>query len=390
MTLFTDVERSFHGAKPYAEPDFEYLDRSARPEAAAIRCVLTRWFAEYPDSEKRDLLGRFQSPDSGQHVSAAFELYLYTLFHKLGCKLVPHPETQAVKATRPDFLVRDPSGVEFYLEAVQSIERSTLDQAAQQRIDVVYDTINRLDSRNFFVAVDPAGVPHTPPPGRRLRNSLKRWLKRLDPDALIPRVMSEGNSALPSLDFEHDGWRLTFTAIPRSPEKRHSPAGAVIGLISEEARWLNTREGIRDSLLSKGGHYGELDLPLLIAVNATVTHLDRIDIMEALFGQEQFVFRASEERQEPEMSRASNGFWNGPKGIRYRRVSGVLIGFDVKPWAYGVRDLTYYMNPSATREVCGSLAALPRAMPEEGKMTWVDGTHPKEILELPDTYPGVQ
>src|SRR5512132_3139931 len=118
-------------------------------------------------------------------------------------------------------------------------------------------------------------------------------------------------------------------AIPRSPEKRDKPVRAVLGGLFGDARWLNTWKVIYDTLIDKGRRYGNLDAPLVIAVNANVFHLDQSDIMQALFGQEQFLFDPHEPDREPRMQRAPNGFWHGPKGPRYARVAGVLIGFDV-------------------------------------------------------------
>jgi hypothetical protein len=59
---------------------------------------------------------------------------------------------------------------------------------------------------------------------------------------------------------------------------------------------------------------------LVVAVNANVFHLDRIDIMQALFGQEQFIFDSSKVYQGPKMTRAPNGVWYGPHGIGTKKL----------------------------------------------------------------------
>ena len=60
--LFSEMNRAFTGPKAYAEPDYDYLDRSARPEAETIRAVLEEWLEAYPNSDRADLIGRFTSP----------------------------------------------------------------------------------------------------------------------------------------------------------------------------------------------------------------------------------------------------------------------------------------------------------------------------------------
>jgi hypothetical protein len=387
--LFSDIDRTFKGSKLYAEPDYDYLDRSARPEAGSIRAVLEKWFAQYPCSDRGDLLGRFTSPSDTQHNSAGFELYLYELFRLLGYSVQVHPETSSGKTTRPDFLLRDANGSRMYVEAVQTTDVSTEEQGAQARLNVVYDAINRLEVFGWFLGVKARNYPVNPPSGRNLRRQLKDWLEGLDPEQVTESVKKTGHHALPMFDYADGEWRIQFTAFPRSPEKRDKPVRAVLGVLFGGAQWLNTWEVLRDTLIFKGSRYGDLDAPLVIAVNADVLHLDEIDIMEALFGKERYLINLDEQDHEPEMQRASNGFWNGPKGPRYTRVAGVLIGFDVNPWTYGVRNLTLYQNPWAKMEVSGPISTLPRKVPLDGQMDSVAGCHAKDILQLPQGYPGL-
>jgi hypothetical protein len=387
--LFSDIERIFEGPKPYAEPDYEYLDRSAREEASSIRTVLGEWFEKFPNDDRADLLARFKSADNLQHISASFELYLHELMLKLGFTVEVHPETNTEKDTRPDFKATNKNGLSFYLEAVQSTDSAVEEQGANARLNVFFDTINRLDSSDFFLDIDFNGLPKTPPPGSKLRKQLNRWLDTLNADEVINELEIYGPDSLPKFEFVHNGWEAIFQAIPRSPEKRGNPVNNIIGSMSGGARWLNTWESIRDSLMNKGNRYGDLDLPFIVAVNANVFHLDRIDIMQALFGQEQFIVNPNNTDAEPRMKRAPNGLWHWEQGTRYKRISGVLIGFDIKPWTYGVRELVLYLNPWANHVVEGEIRSLPVAQAENNKMIWQNGEYPKDILELPESYPGL-
>lgn len=388
--LFSNIDRDFQGAKPYAEPDYDYLDRSARPDAGVIRAVLQQWFSQYPVSDRPDLLGRFTSPDDIQHISAAFELYLYELFRRLGYSVQVHPETSSEKTTRPDFLLRDSAGNRIYVEAVQCTDVSAEEQGAISRLNVVYDAINRLEVYDWYLGVHADGYPEVPPSNKKLRGQLMDWLTGLNLEGVTESVRQTGSRALPTLEYTDGEWKLKFTAFPRSPEKRDKPVKAVLGARFTGARWLNTWEDVRDTLISKGRRYGNLDAPFIIAVNANVFHLDNIDIGEALFGKEKFLFRLDQPDGEPEMQRAPNGLWFGPKGPRYSRVAGVIIGSDVNPWTYGIRTLTLYQNPWTSTKVAGPIATLPRMVPVGDQMDFVAGKHPKDILQLPQDYPGLQ
>ena len=231
-------------------------------------------------------------------------MYLHELLLCLGYVVSIHPETKSSKSTKPDFLVQDNDNNLFYIEAAQSIEANQEERSANARLNVVYDTINRLKSYDFFLGLDYKGFPNSNLPGRRLRNELEKWLKSLDYNAVHKAHEIEGYNSLPKFSFKSDGWEVVFTAIPRNPENRDKPLDGPIGLFCPEARWLSTWETIRDSIITKGSYYyGELGLPLVIAVNANVFHLDKIDIMQALFGQEQFTFDSSNLDREPKMSR---------------------------------------------------------------------------------------
>ena len=387
--LFSDMDRHYDGGKMHAEPSYDYLDRSARPEATAIRAVYEDWFRGFPEANKADLYGRFSSPIGSQHVSASFELYLFQLFKRLCYSVIVHPETPSDRGTHPDFLLEQPDGERLYVEAVQSIEMSDAEQAARARLNVVFDTINRLEVYGWFLGVDSRAYPDAPPSGRRLRGQLKRWLEGLNPDTVIENVQEHGHDAYPTFTWEDGEWEIQFTAFPRSPEKRDQPVGSVLGAYFSGARWLNTWETIRDTLISKGSRYAELDASLVIAVNASVFHLDEIAIMEALFGKEQFLFDRNAPDAGPEMRRTPNGFWHGPNGARYARVGGVLVGFDIHPWTIAVRPLTLFHNPWPREEVVGPITQLSRKVPVGERMESIDGLHPRDVLGLPRSYPGI-
>jgi hypothetical protein len=50
--------------------------------------------------------------------SAFFELFLHELLLRLGCNVEVHPDPGTGSSRRPDFLVTDPDGQQFFLEAV--------------------------------------------------------------------------------------------------------------------------------------------------------------------------------------------------------------------------------------------------------------------------------
>ena len=384
-TLFTNVDRKDEIPKPYGESSFSYLNRSARVEAYRIRHIMEAWYKEYVDTTE-DLLRRFQSADEIPHRSASFELYLHQLLRSLGYSTNIHPETKGLKDTRPDFLANS-SRESFYIEGVLSVDSSREEEGVERRKAVLYDQIERLENRNFFLLLNIRGKPTTQPSGKKLRAALEAWLNTLEPDAIIQQ---DDRRVWPTCEWNHEDWHIVFTALPRSPKNRGRKDMRIIGSFFPEGRFLSTWESVRDTVIKKGNDYGEIDAPLVVAANVISSHLDRIDEMQALFGQEQFIFQADPdiEQKEPEFKRAPNGVWFGPEGPRYSRISAVMMFRDLHPWTFGIRSVTTYLNPWAKLPIDGALLKLNYAKAgEEGKMRWHKVKEPYEILGLPSGWP---
>ena len=385
MPIFSEMQRSFTGPRAYAEPQFDYLDRSARPEAERVRAAMEAWYRPFLD-DNDDLRNRLRSPDDVQFLGAAFELYIFALLGGLGYQIEVHPEAGGGRATRPDFLITDRNGHSQYVEVTLATDTSQQARAASTRMAHVYDAINRIKCANFYLHLDIDGKPRTSPRTRKLQRDLEAWLDSLDADRIAQQITNSDRSALPTFTWQHEDCRIEFQALPRSPNRRGDLSARVIGIMSTGAHWVATWLAIRNSVLAKGQRYGKLDKPLVVAVSANEFNVDRIDEMQALFGQEQFVFVRGEE--EPRMERAGNGVWRGPKGIRYKRISAVLIAAAFTPWHAGMRKITLYKNPWTELPVQGPICDLSAAVPEKsGKMSWREGVHPREVLGLPAGWP---
>lgn len=386
--IFSNIERTFNGPKPYGEPDFEYLDRSARIESERVRNTISEWLNNFPESDRNEVTSRLKSGNHINFLSASFELYIHEILIRLGYEVSAHPDTSSEKTTKPDFLVRNTeTDEEFYVEAVLATDQSNDERAAESRKNIVVDSINKLSTPNFYLSLSADGDPETTPSGKKLKKKLITWLNKLDPDEVSKNVENSGHQAFPRMEINQDGWNVEFTAIPKSPERRGLENSTTIGSLSNGAQWLGTWESIRDAVLKKGNRYGDIDLPLLVAVNVGQFKVRNIDSMQALFGQEQYIFNSNQLDAEPRFERAPNGVWQGPDGIRYKRVSGVIISPDITPWTYSARNICTYINPWANHKVNGPLFQLPHAQVNGEKMEWIEGDHPRELLGLHDGWP---
>lgn len=380
FTIPTPVDSS---PKRNGESSFAFLERSARPEIARVRELLTDLLREYPDFEREEAIARIRSGDNTAFASATFELLLYGYFRRLGFSVEPHPEIPGT-TKRPDFRVTSSSGESFYLEAVLTSEDKSTRPAALSRIGTTLDALAKVSHPNFYVSIEYEGEPTTQPSGVQLRKAVVKWLDTLKPDEVAKAYSEGGFEATPSTVWTHESWELTLRPIPIAPHKR-GKATTLIGAQGGGAGFVDAWTPIRDAVRFKGSRYGDLGAPFIVAVNMDQFHLERIDEMQALYGEEQFIF--GPEATEPRMERAPNGAWYGPAGPRSRRVSGACVFNDLTPYTLATRRHTLYFNPWALWPLPALLQMLPHARPKESKMRWFEGPSIKNVFGLPDDWP---
>lgn len=382
--LFDDVVRTEDRSKRESETLFSYYNGSAREQVRALRALLGEWFARYPDFEKPDLRARLRSDDTNFN-GAFWELYLHELVTRMGYQVQLHPDIEG-EANHPDFLVLSRGQGLFYMEATAA-GPSHQDIASTNREAVVYDVLNRLDSPDFFLLIRVEGAPQTPPPAAKLRKQLQAWLRTLDYDDIQAALEAGDLHERPVFNWEHGGWRLTIGALPKGPEARGKPGVRPIGMRSFPPQWVNSWPGIASSISQKSKKYKRLKLPLIVALNILDEMAETIDVMNALLGEECVVIRHWPDGtcDEPVEERKRNGVWIGPQGPRNRRVSAVLVAYQLSPWTVH-RSPVLIHHPWANRPLPPALWPLAQEVPVL-QFKKLDARPVTEFLALPDPWP---
>jgi hypothetical protein len=387
--LFDRTAATSEAPKGHSESLFSYLNRSSRPGMAAIRGLLDIWFAQYPSRAQDDLRKRFCSDDDTAHRSAFFELYLYQLLVKIGYELKVHPDIAGL-SVHPEFLVLSEGQPRFYLEATLGSE-SAADKGAKKREDIVYQTLDKMDSPSFFIGCSIHGSPKSPPPGTKWRTALEKWILTLDPEEVGRRLESGGLEALPSVTLNHDGWSVTFTAVPKSPELRGKPGVRPLGYWTFGSIGCLEQECIKKAIKSKATRYGSLGLPYLIAINVVGAFgPDNIAVANALFGDEGIrVYRYPKNGLKEEPFRAPNGAFIGRKGPVNSRVSGVIICDNLLWGNISTNNPALWHNPYASFPFDPAQWPLPQMKPnrEKNVMELDSGKNARDIFGLSDVWP---
>lgn len=390
MRLFDDISPSERRFKKYNEPLFDYYNTSGRPSVAALRDLLESWFEQYPDPWKPELRERFRSRTDSQHQSAFFELYLHRLLRCMGFDLDRHPDVSGSTGAHPDYLVRKGNEKFFYLEGTLALP-SQDESAENARVTQVYDTLNEMESPNFFLAVRVSGGPATPPPGARLRRELEKWLSTLNPDVLGSVLALEGFDGLPCFEWSHEEWDVSFFPVAKSLGIRGHGGIRPIGMIMpEEFRIVENYKAIRAALASKATKYGELDLPFVVAVNVIDDFADNIDVMNGLLGEENVAARRRPDGTiEQTEGRNPNGAWFGPSGPRNRRVSAVLMLLKLTPWTLITLTPELIHNPWAKRPLPSQIWPLHQMIPNmiNHRMEYKPGVTAAHFLGLLNPWP---
>jgi hypothetical protein len=179
MKLFEDKVRTDLNPAKHLDDSYDFYDRSSFKEVEEIRVKLNDWYGHYPEQDKVDLLFRFRDSFS----SAFYELFIHELFRRQGFTLLPHPELPN-STKRPDFLAKKGS-IEFYLEAREATDLSDAEKSLKNRTNVLYDTINTMNSPNFFLRINDLNFKSDlSPSGRKIVNFLEKEVVKYDPDIL--------------------------------------------------------------------------------------------------------------------------------------------------------------------------------------------------------------
>jgi hypothetical protein len=281
-------------------------------------------------------------------------------------------------------LVSDPAGDEFFLEAVLASEEDGSDPAAEAMKDATLGRLDAAPHHGFMLDISSEGDPRTQPSSKDLIRCVHGWLDTLNPQGLRERLIDEGFRAMPAMIWTHEDWELTVRAIPLSEERR-GRSSRLIGMSGSGARIVNTWEPLRRAVKKKATRYGNVTKPYVVAVNAGVLHLDEIDEVQALYGEEYYSVKMTD--GSGELRRRANGAWYGPKGPENCRISAVWFFNELSPYTLAKCKSTLYVNPWANVPPPTQLQSMPTKKIEDERLVSIPGIDLATLYGLPPNWP---
>ena len=324
-----------------------------RPGSQASRELIEDLFSRLPLESRQEMRSRFRSGSNADLSSAFQELCLHELLAKQDCRLVPHPRVDET-TKRPDFLVLEPDGVRFFLEAKTSTEISS-GPRSDPRGDRVRDFLSGVKADGFLIGIDELVAGGKDLRRRALAAHISQSLKTTPPLENSTRVL------IPPFETD-DGWRIRLTAVPDG-----SHGGTESGVLYEA--WTRTSSDKSSTLsavlIEKGGRYGnKLQMPFIVALNSFDPMLTDRDFDKALFSE--------------------NGLWGTPNNLHKRRVSAVLFSVNLWPATLlmGRVETRLYLNPFADWPYSGLLNRLDTFRFEGGSWHRHPGIDIHQLLGL--------
>ncbi|KIF76094.1 hypothetical protein QR77_23835 [Streptomyces sp. 150FB] len=340
MVVYKNRSRTDASPKRAAETDAEFFERIAGPFWDQVRDVINEWWSHLPHHAQPVALSRLLDRNSDTNVSSAlWELYLHEMLLGSGCT-VEIERRIGTRGKNPDFLVAC-DGQQFVVEAIWTAQRLG-DAVTNPLPPQLTDAIDGVPSPNFFVSckLDRAGT--ATPPQKRLKAELTRWLASLDPDQVTAEY--ERAVPLPRHTWQEAGWHITFEALPRSPGKRGDPTSRTIGIYPAISWIENGSDRVLDAVKRKGGKYGDLALPFIVAVGHAALFPEDEDTETALYGTSVEHAHATT----PTFGRRPDGYWTATYDHAHDRVSGVLIVDNPAPWTWTKNIPVLWQSPDSS------------------------------------------
>ncbi|MBO6495809.1 MAG: hypothetical protein JJ978_09595 [Roseivirga sp.] len=372
----TDLDPAYHNENTYA-----YYNRSARNDVSIVRQKIEEWFSNYPQHEQEELKSRFKKTFS----SAFYELFLFQLFSQLGFEIEIHPEIPN-SSKRPDFLIKKGKD-EFYIEAKETKDKSEKEIALDNRVNQVYDSLNRVKTPNFLLKIDELVLKTDKQPAtKNIVRKIEEVASKLDPDELTKELELNGLEGKSTFSHNDDDINLNVSFIPKLPKFRNSTNSRAIGMYPFTSFWGGSEDSIKTSFKKKANRYGLLDKPYIICINAIgIIGNGEFDINNALWGSLAFTYSTNPEDRDERVERKRDGIFLTEKGPRYQNVSGVLV---TKVMEFNIADTEYYLakHPYSNVESNFDAFDLTYYFNDGGSIVTKKGKSFGEILKVDKTW----
>ena len=368
---------------------FEYLERSSLEEMGRVRTQVDRWFYEYPETNQTGISARLLAGNVS-FSSTVFELQIHSMLKGAGHEILSVEPSLPHTPKTPDFYVKSPCGVKYYLELTEARDQ-TVDQARSTQLQgIIAARLDSINSSEFFLNIRWCGEVTRLDGIRRQIGLVRHWLAGFDYATERARGTSPTTrvSNPPSMSVDTEHYKFDLSLHPRDRPKNAPETW--LGGQSFEARWVSAGQALKSSVEKKATRYGELERPYVIAVNVHDFAISRDTEMEAFYGSLALVIQRSSETGEPTVKREEFGGegcflrWGNPINTR---VSGVLVFRALSMYGARGRPACLYLHPTAQHPVTFDYGYNTCSLVQGNRIERTVGQTVNSSLGLSDTWP---
>ena len=244
----------------------------------------------------------------------------------------------------------------------------------------VINKLNSLTSNEFYLGVHMEGELSRTLGKNYVTRPFNELLKSHTREEVQRMIEEGGMYAAPSRKVEYGDWTLEGWLSPVSSESKRRNAYHEIVIEPFRASRTDSASSVKNALLVKGDRYGELDGPMVVAVNPRDEFYSYHNSdMDVLFGTEQLVYLTQSSDSQPQLVRKSDGVWP-----RRNSLDAVMRFMKVDLWNITRATTCLYVNPyKSDIELPRELFRLPHAEGQDGVISWADGEEITRLLGLP-------
>lgn len=279
MVLFENKVRTDLNYAKNLDNTFDFYDRSARPEFQTARERLNDWFSRYPAKNQHKLKAEFK--EEKKFKSAFYELFIHELFSQQGFELEVDPVIPNLGT--PDFLASK-NNLSIYIEATVSEEISDEKRRNENRKHVLFDSLNKIKSPDFFIGIDELEFKSKKQPNaKKIILFVENNIKKNNAVETEERLSKNNYSRLVNFFYIDEDIKISFKLYPKTESARgninhrpiaHGPGETFIG---------GSESVIKSSCIKKARKYKRIGYPLIICANVlSFRGVDDIDINNAI------------------------------------------------------------------------------------------------------------
>ena len=386
MALFEEKERTRRSPRRSGEPCFDFYDSSGRNPYVVYRDLVNGWIAEFPSSEQLELISRMKNRNDAQYEQALAEIVTYIALKRLGHEVEIHPACPH-PTNKPDFLVKDTSGVALAYVEVTSFGPDVRTVARDNREAAIYNGLETVDlPPGWLMGYEVRKHGQTAPSVNKLKSEVELWARN---------ECGDDARATPRRTFAAQDWEFDLTLLGGfSKDKNYERkiGAAMMGL-----RSVSPHLDLRVALENKARKYGIQETPYLIVVadcKGSIPVGDHVEdaLIDGLFGSPSVRFRRlADGSMETYDERTADGFWGRYGDPRNTNVSAVALLPEPNLWK--LRDDRWQpiiaYNPFAANPLSHDVMPLSGfGLPGgDGDYGRIEGRSLADLVGLPAEWP---